>query len=369
MKNLFKAIFLATAITATTVFSSYAAADYVSPDILPPNPVDVEVDADVPEYYNKKINVMINGVDYYLRYRDDMPNHGYTRTRPITDGVYEVEVYSNEDINDDYTYEFEPKTLDTSKCQKVKIKVTPNENTFEEGDEPMEGDEPIEGYEGQDIGPLVVEPEVIDYSEGQPYGTFHVALESYEPAITSVIYSINSGTKIYDIELKRDYNFKADVKLPVGSYYERGVPKFELDERATWNDEIKCTWSHKYIPGFFGKYYDITEGGADFAIDLEITMVLKNDVFPFDSYMLFEPYMQESKRAEIESHAQAIQESLHGTVEETESVTETETESETIAELQPVEDASNDNWKIILAVVGVSILGFASVVVYKKRKG
>ena len=50
-----------------------------------------------------KIDVMINGIDFDLKYREDLPNNGYTRTYPISAGVYDVTVFSNEDINDEYT--------------------------------------------------------------------------------------------------------------------------------------------------------------------------------------------------------------------------------------------------------------------------
>ena len=362
MKYLFKTIFFATAIMTMAAFASFAETervDNLNSDFLPENAVDVVITADVPEYYNMKIDVMINDIDFDLKYREDMENNGYTRTYPISAGVYDVTVFSNEDINDEYTYEVSPKTLDTSKCQNVKIKVKSLGKDIEAGEEDNH-------EEDESISPLVVEPEVIDLSDGKTYGTFRVKLVSYEAAITHVTYQITDGKTVYDIDLKRDYNFAADVLLPVGSYYELGSPNFELDERAAWNNEIRCTWSHKYNRGTFGNYYEIVENNTTLLDDLEIMMIQRGDVFPFDSYMLFQPMIKNERDALIESHAQAIQESLNETTETTEAETE---ETETIAELKPIEDTTSVDIGRIIAIAGaVAAILIASVAVVLKLK-
>lgn len=362
MKNLFKTLVFATVIMSTATFVSFAESERVygsDAPIVPENAVDVVITADVPEYFDKKINVIINDIDYSLKYREDMENNGYTRTYPISNGVYDVAVYSIEDINDEYSYEVTPKTLDTSKSQTVKIKVTST------GYDPFVGEEP--DYEPtESIESLDVEPDVLDLSDGKIHGTLHVNLVSYEAAITKVTYQITDGKTVYNIDLNRDYNFATDVLLPVGSYYEIGSPKFELDEKAAWNDDIQCTWSHKFNRGTFGNYYEVYEDNTTLVEDLEIMMVLRGDVFPFDSYMLFQPEIKQRKQDLLESHAQAIKESLG--IEEETTVEETE-ETQTIAELMPVEDTTNINIKRILKITGLALMVlFASIALVIKIK-
>ena len=77
--------------------------------------------------------------------------------------------------------------------------------------------------------------------------------------------------------------------------------------------------------------------------------------------------IKNERDALIESHAQAIQESLNETTETTEAETE---ETETIAELKPVEDTTSVDIGRIIAIAGavVAILIASVAVVLKLKK-
>ena len=78
--------------------------------------------------------------------------------------------------------------------------------------------------------------------------------------------------------------------------------------------------------------------------------------------------IKNERDALIESHAQAIQESLNETTETIET-TEAETEEETIAELKPVEETTNvDITRIIAITGGVVALLIAGIAVVMKQK-
>ncbi len=327
----------------------------------------IKMTADVPSDFNMKIDVYFNDIPMGLYYNEDSEK-SYNSTVPLPEGVYDVRVMSKADFVDEFSYTVEPKIIDTSKDSEIKIKVTPTENhNISEGDDDMgsyySGNiQELESSEDGVNSENKVVPELIDLSDGKPYGTFHISLIKNIPALKSVTYSVSDGEHVYPIELKRDYVFCADVLLPVGEYHELKDIDFVLDDDVTMDEEIKCTWSHAYNRGFFGNYYDISENGENMVEDLEIMMVFRGDVFPFSSQMLYAQTLRERKNEAIESHAQAIMESTEA------ETTEEATTEVAIAELDKTDNKSDLMGYLPYVILLLVCIGTLSVVILKKTK-
>ncbi len=332
--------------------------------------IDIQMEASVPDDFHMKIDVFFDRIPMGLYYDDSKENNGYLTTVPLAEGIYEVRVMSKADFADEFSYEVEPKILDTSKEQAIRIKVTPTENHYGESE-----DDPGNMYEGlvsdeghdheHDDEGIIIEPELIDLSEGKTYGVFNVSLADTVPALTSVTYSLTDGKETYPIELKRKYEFKAKVLLPIGEYYELYDMEYVLDKDAAMNDDIKTSWSHKYNRGFYGNYYTIEENNETVLNDLEVMMIDHGDVFPFDSQRLYAVTLRERKSQAIESHAAVVMESAFGeTIEETTTVA-----PQMIAELQEVDNTFDIRDYIKHIAVGViMVVGLIGIIIWKKNR-
>ncbi len=377
MKNIYKAFTMITALTMlsfpvmadeteTTGFAMYMLSDEergseASDEGEDEGKVDITMEADVPDDFHMKIDVYFNDIPMGLFYDETKERNGYINTVPIAKGVYDVKVFSKADFADEFSYSVSPEVLDTSKDKNIKISVKPTANHYQEEEE----NDDLGHLHDDSSGMAEIEPELIDLSEGKKSGTFRVSLVDNEPALKSVTYTLTDGKKNYPIELKRDYLFSADVLLPVGEYHELRNLDYVLDDDAAMNDEIKVTWSHAYNRSFFGNYYTIIEDNTTILQDLELMMVLRGDVFPFDSQMLYSVTLKERKSEAIKAHGDSVMESLgikETTAEETQ-------ESPTIAELVPVEDTTNMSIRKILAITGLALMVlFASIALVIKIK-
>ena len=114
--------------------------------------------------------------------------------------------------------------MDTEIDRDITIKVTDTWEDREEGEAHEFGEEEQDGWEE-------FEPELLDFSDGEPYGTILIDSEPYGAVRMRPSVWVGEG-KVYEIPLKNDYAGCARVRLPVGMYYESGTIHVELAEKC-----------------------------------------------------------------------------------------------------------------------------------------
>lgn len=292
--------------------------------------VTVSIQADVPDGFEEDMEIYLNGSPYYLS-----AVSGYHMETELEPGKYEIKVLSYSDFIGRYSF-FAPEALDTEINRDITIKVTDTWEDREEGEAHEFGEEEQDGWEE-------FEPELLDFSDGEPYGTILIDSEPYG-AVRNASFCLVGEGKVYEIPLKNDYAGCARVRLPVGMYYESGTIHVELAENAMAPDGISYLWQHRDNPGGWGSYYQVEEGKTVKISDLMIMMVVDGDIAELNSNAFFSRKMVENREYLMESHHQKELESAfpesYG-----------ESQERTIASAEPVKEVPVVDWKEILTIV------------------
>lgn len=295
--------------------------------------VTVEFQADIPDGFEEDIELYLNGSPYYMSSAS-----GYHMKVELELGEYEVRVLSYSDLSDRYTFSVQ-ETLDTETDRNITVRVTDTWEGREEGESHAFGEEDHEGWEN-------FEPEMIDLSGGEPYGTVLITSEPYG-AVKSASYCLVGEGKVHEIPLKNEYAGCASVRLPVGTYYESGTIQVELAENAMAPEKISYLWQHEDNPGVWGNYYHVEEGKTIRISDLIILMAVDGDMAELNSSALFSRKMVENREYLMESH---YQEQLESAFPESYA----EGQEESIASAEDVEELPVTDWKkVLVAVLGV----------------
>ena len=335
MKSVLAIILFALAYLVTGI---QAYASEIIPDFeLPGTGKEIVISAVIPEGFTERIEVYLNGAPRALSFNPELDNMGYmmrTRVEPV---IYEVVVLSSTNIDDRYEF-IAPETLNTLHSDLLTISVI---DTWETGAE----------AELHEHGNLVfeeikIQPQVFDFSEGGSYGTMHIRGKTYA-AVDSVVYRLVGLDRVYEIVLDREHVFEAEVLLPAGSYYESGSISIVLDADASAIADTGFVWAHGNNPGYFGNYYEVTEGGGITVDDLKIMMTYKGEVEELNSNVLFRSSLMDNYIEAQESHRNKEMETFP------DRMSEEETETIAVAESVPesAEQFAFEQIKLMAAVV------------------
>lgn len=357
-RTFYKMFFLAFLLTALFTTHAYAMDNIEYFDDETPTK-DITFTANVPDGFDERIEIYLNGAPLALSYSEGYPMNGYTMTIPVNEGIYSVVVLSSTDLSDRYIFQA-PETLDTGKTTEYIIEVSEDESVLSE-----EFDD-HEHLSDESVEEIILEPAYYDYADGKEAGEFRVSCHFY-PALQSVTYCLN-GENIYEIVLDRDHYFEAVVKLPVGSYYETSIKDVMLDEDAILPEGFSLQFAHDDNPGFWGNYYDITSNNSVSVTDLIILMVNGANTTELDSNLLFQKtYSQNYYDNMMEHQRKEMEEAMP------EYYSPEQSETETIAEAQPVEETNPINWKqigiiIFMIIIAASLVYMEVVFIIKRKK-
>lgn len=292
--------------------------------------VTVSFQANVPDGFEEDMEIYLNGSPYYMSF-----SSGYHMKVELEPGEYEIRVLSYSDLSGRYSF-LAPEILDTENDRNINIVVTDTWEDREEGEAHEFCEEEQEGWEE-------FEPEFIDLSNGEPYGTILIDSEPCG-AVRNASFCLVGEGKVYEIPLKNEYAGCARVRLPVGMYYESGTIHVELAENAMAPDGLSYLWQHRDNPGGWGSYYQVEEGKTVRISDLMIMMVVDGDIAELNSNAFFSRKMVENREYLLESHHQKELESAfpesYG-----------ESQEGTIASAEPVKEVPVVDWKEILTIV------------------
>lgn len=342
MKKVLKAILLGAALSAITSTACFAAEK------------EVRFTLNAPEGFHERVEVYLN--------REEHPMYDgyYEMTLSLDEGEYDVVVLSSTDVTDRYEFQYD-KSFNTDDTSHFTITaVAADAGEAEPSDDQFPGDSGFTNVEGDSM--LNPEAAGYDFSNGAESGTISIACRDY-PAFQSVSFSL-VGDKIYTIELKRENGFSANVRLPIGSYYESSDFDCTLSEGIK-ADSINFSWQHEGKIGSFGRYYEVTENSAQELNDLVIYMVYNGDIAEVDTDVLAdEVTFNEKLEAKNKHNLEELQEAFPGDYDET--------EPETIAEAEPVEEQDEMNILAMAAaaaaVFGAAVMIAIVMMIIKKRK-
>lgn len=327
----------------------------VVPDLEPEGSVkEVTITLDAPEGFQERVEVYLNGSPKPLSYNADLENNGYTMHIKLAEGIYDVKILSSTNIDDRYRFEA-PENLDTATDTSLSIQVI---DTAPEGKDEPEYDEhyDMEFEEMEKIDPLQ-----FDFSEGGPYGTISVSCKGYG-AVQSAVYCLVGESKVYEVTLDRGHGFESEVMLPPGSYYESGTMDVNLDVDAQCPDGTRFQWAHVDNMGFFGNYYDVTDGATSTVNDLIIMMSYDGEIEEVNSNILFRSTLMDNYLSAQESHVQKELESAFP---------ESFSETETIPAAEPIIENQNHLKKIIMVVFtvfAVLVIISLGIISYRRKK-
>ena len=299
----------------------------------------VTVTLDAPEGFSERVEVYLNGEAHPM-----IAQYGYQMTVDLdSKTIYYVVVLSSTDVLDRYEFHA-PETLDPSKEDSLHITVTeaPVELTDNENQD-------TDGYSY--IGEDIMGPEEYDFSNGKEYGIVHISCKNYG-VFESVTYKL-IGESMYDIVLHNDHDFQADVKLPIGSYYESATMDYELCDWVP-DTELRFTYEHNGELGTFGKYYNITSDTEVSIDDLIIYMQYGSDTTECDANIINEGIaIMQSVEAQQEHERKELESAFP------EQFTQSEAETETIATAEPIE-TTNEN--IVIQQIAMIVAGMLELI-------
>lgn len=336
-------------ITNICCFSLYAMEKTELPSSVNKEPIHFE--ANVPDGFNYDIEIYLNRSAYYMTNAS-----GYSIDISLIPGEYEVRTIISNDTDDRYQTTH-AETLNTTINSSFYIAVTTNENT-EELDIGEEHDFEI----NEEVSETIPAPQIFDFSGGKEYGTLLISSETYS-AIESAIFRLVGEDDIYDIPLTSEYFGRAEVRLPVGSYYESSSIDVELDKDASLPEGFSFLWQHEDKPGIWGDYYDIAAGQSYNLDDLIIVISSGSTVSEVSSNLLFSKTYTENRNSVRERDRQKELESAFPEIYGT-------SEAETIAEAQPVEpaaDYSNIIQVAVIAVLVLTVIGIAALIIRRRK--
>lgn len=310
--------------------------------------VTIRVEAEVPDGFQEDMELYLNGSPYYLSSKS-----GYRMDIDLEPGEYSIHVLSYSDISGRYSF-LAPERLNAETGSKLRITV------MDTWDESAEG-EVHEFHGGDEEGWEEFEPELIDLSDGRPYGTILISSETYG-AVKRVTFCLVGAEKVYEITLKNEYAGCARVRIPVGNYYESGTMHVELAENVEEPEGIAYLWQHKDNRGIWGNYYHVEEGKTIEINDLIIMMAIDGDMAELNSNALFSGTWIKNREYLMESHQQKEMESAFGEGQG-------ENQWETIASAEPMKDLpSIDFWGTIAILIGTLGLIAASFLTFWCRR-
>lgn len=325
------------------------------PDIEPEGPVkEITITLDAPEGFQERVEVYLNGSPRPLSYDADLENNGYTMHIKLAEDIYDVKVLSSTNIDDRYRFEA-PEIFDTVTDTSLLIQVI---DTAPEGEVEPEYDEHHDMVfrETEKIEPLR-----FDLSKDGPYGTIFVSCKGYG-AVQSAVYRLVGEQRVYEITLDREHGFEAEVLLPPGSYYESGTIDVNLDVDAECPDETRFQWAHADNMGFFGNYYDVTDGTVNAVNDLIIMMSYDGAIEEINSNTLFRSTLMDNYLSAQESHIQKELESAFP---------ESFSETETIPSAEPIIEDQNyfkEITVIAFTVLAVLVITSLTIIYYRRKK-
>lgn len=295
--------------------------------------------------FTERVELYFDGVQRSaLWYDESMANNGYDKTIQVEAGTYQFMVLSSTDLEKEYVYTY-PETIDTSKENEITITVTQQENA----DEGLYSGHADGSHDHSIFEETVIEPMVYDFTDGKESGSIMIQAKNYG-AVKSLQYTLVGPERTYEILLDRDHLFEAEVKLPVGEYYESSDLSIELSDAASVREEVSFLWAHKNNPAFWGNYYQVTTGTPIQINDLIINMVSGSEHTELNSNVLF---ADSNTKNLVEAQQQHNQEQLESAFPE---LYESEAETETIATAQEV-DENPLNIAHLLFIIGGMIAG------------
>lgn len=330
-------------------FTSYAMEKVELPSL--DNKELVHFEADVPDGFNYDIEIYLNQSAYYMTNAS-----GYSIDISLVPDEYEVRTIISNDVYDQYQTSH-AEILNTTTDSAFYITVTATENA-----EDLGGGEEHDFEIHEEVEETIPAPQIFDFSGGKEYGTLLISSETYS-AIESATFRLVGENDIYDIPLTSEYFGRAEVRLPVGSYYESGSIDVELDQDASLPEGFSFLWQHENKPGVWGDYYDIAAGQSYNLDDLIIVMSSGSTTSEISSDLLFSKTYTENRNSVRERDRQKELESAFPEIYGT-------SETETIAEAQPVEPSADYNNIIQIAIITVSVLtviGIAIAIIRKRK--
>ena len=341
--------------TFLVLISSVTYASEVIPDFEPQGSTkEITIIAEVPEGFEERIEIYLNGAPRAMSYDQDLEYMGYQMKIPLVPDHYDVSVISTTDF--DKRYQFHTiKMFDAKVSDLLTIQVI---DTWEEGSSDLH-DEHID----MEVEEINIEPSIYDFSAEEPSGTIHIQCKTYA-AVESVAFCLVGDEKAYDIVLDRQHMFEAIVTVPIGFYFESSTIQVVLDPDARAIEGMNFLWGHETNPGFWGNYYEILKDDRIQINDLLIQMAYQGEVEEISSNMLFRSTLMENYIHAYENHVSDELESAFpdGIVVE---------ETETIAVALPVPDEIEEPTKgkiPFLLPVCIVILMVAGSLLYFRRK-
>lgn len=295
-------------IASTRIYAS----DFIEFD-PPSNAKEIKIVAEVPDNFKERIEIYFNGVPRSLSYDADLPNNGYTMQINIEPDVYKIKVISSTNIDKRYEF-YTLGEFDAENNGLLNIKVVDTWESESVADYDEHADMVFEE--------IKIHPLEYDFAGDAPYGTIHIICKTYA-AVESVVFRLVGGDSVFDVVLDRDHMFEAIVKLPIGSYYESSTISVDLDQDTRAIEGVDYLWAHKENLGFFGIYYEISEGSTSYINDLMIQMMYQGEIEEFNSNILFRPTLVDNYLNVRESHVSEELESAFpdgGYEEETETI-------------------------------------------------
>lgn len=336
-----------------------------------------------PENFNKRVEVYLNKSPH------PMAAGSTTMTLDLKEKSYDVFVMSSEDIAHKYEFSY-AETLDVSTTDNFDINISSNysenprreslmETTTTEVESETATENKSESLETSEVptesesksteettsnsniegdAPEEVEPSYYDFSEeGKPSATLYVSA-AYYSCFDTVTYQF-VGNHVYEIQLTRDHDFNAYVKLPVGKYYETETVNPKLDEEAN-EGHMTFIWVHGDNEQDCRNYYTLNENDNIEVKDLKIYMVEPNgDASEVDSQLLFS-----EKR--LENYLKAVNNNVDKKLQE--QFPKEEHKEPVIATAKPKKEENTTNKYMYIAIGAISLIIAGTVVLFIKKK-